>query len=86
MKRQNMAAIYLRLSRDDGGDSESNSIQTQRFMLQKYAKDNRIAVFDEYIDDGFSGTTFERPSFKRMVKDIEDNKISTVIVKELPRL
>jgi len=55
-------------------------------MLQKFANDNRIAVLDEYIDDGFSGTTFERPSFKRMVKDIEDNKISTVIVKELPRL
>jgi DNA invertase Pin-like site-specific DNA recombinase len=86
LKRQNMAAIYLRLSRDDGGDSESNSIQTQRMMLQKFANDNRIAVLDEYIDDGFSGTTFERPSFKRMVKDIEDNKISTVIVKELPRL
>ena len=82
LKRQNMAAIYLRLSRDDGGDSESNSIQTQRLMLQKFANDNRIAILDEYIDDGVSGTTFERPNFKRMIKDIEDKKISTVIVKE----
>ena len=86
MKRQNMAALYLRLSRDDGGDSESNSIQTQRLILQKYAKDNRIAIFDEYIDDGVSGTTFERPSFKKMVQDIEDKKIGTVIVKEVTRL
>ncbi|MCL2071941.1 MAG: recombinase family protein [Oscillospiraceae bacterium] len=79
MKRQNMAALYLRLSRDDGGDSESNSIQTQRLILQKFAKDNRLAVYSEYIDDGVSGTTFERSSFKKMVKDIEGGKISTVM-------
>ena len=86
MKRQNMAALYLRLSRDDGGDSESNSIQTQRMILQKYARDNRFAVYSEYVDDGVSGTTFERPSFKNMVKDIEDGKVSTVICKDLSRL
>jgi len=51
MKRQNMAALYLRLSRDDGGDSESNSIQTQRLILQKFAKDNRLAVYSEYIEE-----------------------------------
>ncbi len=65
-QQQNMAAIYCRLSRDDGGDAESNSIQTQRMMLKKYAKEHGFDHI-EYIDDGWSGTTFERPSFKRMM-------------------
>jgi DNA invertase Pin-like site-specific DNA recombinase len=85
-KRQNTAAVYCRLSRDDGGDAQSNSIATQRMMLTKYAHDNGFVVFDEYIDDGISGTTFERPNFKRMIEDIEADKVDTVIVKDLSRL
>jgi DNA invertase Pin-like site-specific DNA recombinase len=81
-----MAAIYCRLSRDDGSDAESNSISTQRMMLTKYANDNGFVIFDEYIDDGISGTTFERASFKRMVEDIEKRKVNVVIVKDLSRL
>ena len=56
-QQQNMAALYLRLSRDDGGDAESNSIQTQRMMLRRYAAEHGIPVFAEYIDDGVSGVT-----------------------------
>jgi DNA invertase Pin-like site-specific DNA recombinase len=81
-----MAALYLRLSRDDGGDSESNSITNQREMLLRYASDKGIIVINEYVDDGVSGLTFERSGFKSMVSDIESGKIGTVIVKELPRL
>lgn len=78
-------ALYLRLSRDDG-EEESNSIATQRMMLRKYAEQNHFNICDEYIDDGFSGTNFERPSFKRMISDIENGKINCVITKDLSRL
>ena len=82
----NMAALYCRLSRDDGGDAESNSIITQRQMLQRYAKDEGFSVYDEYVDDGISGTVFDRPSFKRMITDIEDGKIGIVLCKDMSRL
>jgi len=85
-KPKNTAAIYLRLSRDDGSDAESNSIVTQRMMLQKYAKEHGFQVYDEYSDDGWSGTSFERPSFKRMINDIEEGKIGIVLCKDLSRL
>ena len=84
--RNNSAAIYCRLSRDDGTDSESNSILTQRTMLQQYAKDNDFVVFSEYIDDGISGTTFERNGFKRMISDIDEGNIGIVLCKDLSRL
>lgn len=80
------AALYLRLSRDDELQGDSSSIITQRQMLRKYADDHRIIVYDEYIDDGWSGTNFDRPDFQRMVQDIEDGKINCVIVKDLSRL
>lgn len=84
-QRNNTAALYCRLSRDDGNDSESNSIATQRSMLQRYAKERGFAVYSEYIDDGISGTTFERDGLKRMIADIEDGKIGIVICKDLSR-
>lgn len=80
------AALYMRLSRDDENAAESASIKTQRSMLKKFAKENSFYVYDEYIDDGFSGTNFERPSFKRMLRDIENKKINMVITKDLSRL
>ena len=89
MQRQqhnNMAAIYLRLSRDDGGDAESNSIQNQRELLQKHASEQGFCVFSEYVDDGISGTTFERRAFKEMVTDIEAGKIGILLCKDLSRL
>ncbi|MCL2224104.1 MAG: recombinase family protein [Defluviitaleaceae bacterium] len=85
-QRINSAAIYCRLSRDDGNDSESNSIGTQRSMLLRYAKERGFSVYDEYIDDGISGTTFERNGFKRMITDIEEGKIGIVLCKDLSRL
>lgn len=78
--------LYERLSCDDGLEGESNSIATQRMMLRKYAEQNHFNIVDEYIDDGFSGTNFERPSFKRMISDIENGKINCVITKDLSRL
>jgi len=82
----NIAALYLRLSRDDGVDAESNSIGNQRMMLQRYAKEHGFQVFDEYIDDGYTGTNFERAGFKRMIEDIEAEKIGIVLVKDMSRL
>ena len=80
------AALYLRLSRDDDLAGDSSSILTQRQMLQRYAKDNHFSVVDEYVDDGYSGTNFNRPSFQRMISDIDDGKVNCVIVKDMSRL
>lgn len=75
----------MRLSKDDG-EIESASIGTQRKMLRFYAKENNFPVYDEYIDDGISGTTFERPDFQRMIRDIEFGHVNLVITKDLSRL
>ncbi|MDD3693232.1 MAG: recombinase family protein [Oscillospiraceae bacterium] len=80
------AALYMRLSKDDEGAGESASITAQRKMLRAFAKKNHFPVYDEYVDDGISGTTFERPDFKRMLQDIEEKKINMVITKDLSRL
>lgn len=79
-------ALYLRLSKDGGTDSESSSIQTQKEMLTRYCRENGFIIADYYINDGYSGKNFERPSFKRMISDIEDGKINCVITKDLSRL
>ena len=59
--------IYIRLSREDGDKLESESVSNQRDILQRYIKEYHHILVDEYIDDGYSGTTFERPSFERMI-------------------
>lgn len=79
-------ALYCRLSRDDELQGESNSITNQKEILKQYAKENNLNIYDIYIDDGISGTTFDRPDFNRMIKDIEDKKINMVIVKDTSRL
>ncbi len=79
-------ALYLRLSKDDGTDADSSSIQTQREMLTRYCRENGFIIADYYIDDGYSGKNFNRPSFQRMKADIEDGKINCVITKDLSRL
>ena len=79
-------ALYLRLSHDDEQQGESVSIQTQRAMLQTYAQENNLYVEGEYVDDGWSGTNYDRPSFQRMIDDIEDGKINCVVTKDLSRL
>ena len=80
------AGIYCRLSRDDETNGDSLSIQNQKLMLTRYAQDNNWRVADCYIDDGISGTTFERSGFKRMIDDIEQGKINLVLTKDLSRL
>ena len=79
-------ALYLRLSKDDGTDAESSSIQTQKEMLTRYARDNGFVPFSIYCDDGFTGTNSNRPDFQRMLTDIENGKINCVITKDLSRL
>ena len=77
--------LYIRLSRDDG-NVESDSIVSQRSLLNQYVKENNYKVLEEYVDDGFTGTNFERPSFKRMIKDIESGRINMIITKDMSRL
>ena len=77
--------LYIRLSRDDG-NIESDSIVSQRSLLNQYVKENNYNIIDEYVDDGFSGTNFDRPAFKRMMKDIEIGKINMIITKDMSRL
>lgn len=72
-------ATYLRLSRSDGDQQESNSIKNQRALLNDYlGKHPELHKVDEYVDDGYSGTNFERPDFKRMMQDIENRKINVL--------
>ena len=80
------AALYCRLSRDDGNVQESSSIQTQKEMLMRYARENGISNTSFYVDDGYSGTNYNRPDFQRMLSDIESGKINCVITKDLSRL
>ena len=79
-------AIYIRLSREDGDKEESDSVGNQRKLLTEYVnKHDDFILYDVYIDDGFTGTNFNRPDFHRMIADIEDNKVSCVVVKDLSR-
>ena len=79
-------AIYCRLSLDDGNEGDSSSIKTQKIMLEEYVKEKGFIIYDYYIDDGFSGLNFNRPAFKRMIKDIEAGFVNLVITKDLSRL
>ena len=87
MKRQQeeFTALYCRLSQDDGREGESNSIVNQKEYLMKYAKEHGFPNPKFYVDDGYTGTNFDRPSFKEMSADIEKGLVKTVIVKDLSR-
>lgn len=81
------AAAYLRLSIEDGDKAESNSIGNQRELIQDFAAERPgLHLVEEYADDGYTGTNFERPGFKRMMEDIKSGKINCIIVKDLSRL
>lgn len=82
---EKFACMYLRLSREDGDSTESNSISNQRQIIKSYARDNDFKVVAEYVDDGFSGSNFDRPKFKKMIQDLEEKKFKTIIVKDLSR-
>ena len=85
MERKEIAGIYCRLSQDDGSTGESGSIQTQKTLLTQYCQEHQIEIGGYYCDDGWSGTNFDRPDFKRMLEDIEAGKINLVLVKDLSR-
>ena len=80
-----IAACYCRLSKDDAQDGTSVSIETQQKILADYCKAHNIEVHDYYCDDGFSGVNFTRPSFQRMIADMENGKFNSVVVKDLSR-
>ena len=81
------AALYIRLSKEDENKKSINSesIENQIDLLKEYAKKNNYFVFDIYIDDGYTGTNFNRPEFNRLIKDIETKKVNMIIVKDLSR-
>ena len=78
--------MYIRLSREDGDDLESESIGNQRSLITSYLFSNGIIPVDEYVDDGYSGGNFNRPGFKKMLMDIENKKINMIVTKDLSRL
>lgn len=81
-----ITALYCRLSRDDELQGDSNSIKNQKAILKKYADDNGFINTEFFVDDGVSGTTFDRPDFQRMIAEMESGKIGTIIVKDMSRL
>lgn len=78
--------LYIRLSKEDENEGPSESVTNQRSLLNEFIKKNRLSVYDVYIDDGWSGTNFDRPEFNRMIADIEAKKVNMVITKDLSRL
>ena len=80
-------ALYLRLSREDGDKTESDSIVNQRTLLEAYAIDHpELCIVDEFVDDGYSGSNFDRPEFERLLKALQERKIDCIVVKDFSRL
>ena len=79
-------ALYIRLSREDESEGPSQSITNQQSLLENFVKQHHLSVYDTYIDDGWSGTNFDRPGFQRMIDAIEEKKVNMVITKDLSRL
>ncbi len=85
-QKEYWAGLYLRLSREDEGTVESASIASQRQLLTHYAQSHGYQIYREYVDDGYSGTSFDRPGFRQMLRDIEAQRINLVLTKDLSRL
>ena len=81
-----ITALYCRLSQDDALDGESNSIKNQKALLSKYAADNNLKNTVFFVDDGYSGTNWNRPGFQEMMREVEDYNVSALVVKDLSRL
>lgn len=81
-----ITALYCRLSRDDELQGDSNSIKNQKAILQKYADDNGFTNTEFFVDDGYSGTNFDRPDWQRLISLVEEGRIGTIIVKDMSRL
>ena len=86
MSNNKITALYCRLSQEDYSSGESNSIENQKYILQKYAEENSLVPYQFYVDDGYSGVYFDRPGFKAMMNDVEAGLIETIITKDLSRL
>ena len=86
LNENRITALYCRLSQDDGREGESNSIVNQKALLNDFARRNRFKNLQFFVDDGYSGTNFDRPDFRRMEQMIENGEIGTVIVKDMSRL
>ncbi|MDO4314902.1 MAG: recombinase family protein [Oscillospiraceae bacterium] len=80
------AALYIRLSKEDENEGPSESVTNQKSLLNEFVQQHRLSVYDTYVDDGWSGTNFDRPDFRRMIGDIEAKKVNMVITKDLSRL
>lgn len=78
--------LYIRLSKEDENEGPSESVNNQKSLLDEFVKEHRLSVYDTYIDDGWSGTSFDRPDFKRLIDDIDAKKVNMVITKDLSRL
>lgn len=83
---EKITALYCRLSQEDENKGDSNSIQNQRAILKKYAKDNGFENIQIFVDDGYSGVSFNRPDFQRLLEMMEQGKVATLITKDLSRL
>ena len=79
------AGLYYRLSQEDERSGESLSIENQKLIVEKYARENGFEIVDEYVDDGYSGTNFNRPGVQRMFEDAKSGRINTIIVKDMSR-
>ena len=86
MSNQKKTALYCRLSQDDCLDGDSNSIQNQKSILQRFAEDHHFPNPCFYVDDGFSGGNFQRPAFQQMIADMENGEIGIIVTKDLSRL
>ena len=86
MSNRKKTALYCRLSQDDGLEGDSNSIQNQKNILQKFAEDHHFPNPCFYVDDGFSGGNFQRPAFQQMISDMENGEIGIIVTKDLSRL
>ena len=86
LNENRITALYCRLSQDDGREGESNSIVNQRSLLNEFARKNHFKNLQFFVDDGYSGTTFDRPQFRKMERLIENGEVGTVIVKDMSRL
>lgn len=82
---EKITALYCRLSQEDSIDGESNSITNQRKILESFARENHFTNLLFFVDDGYSGTTMNRPGFQKMLEEVEADRVSTVIVKDLSR-
>ncbi len=84
-QEKQIVGLYMRLSQEDERTGESLSIENQRHILRKYAEEHGFEIYGEYIDDGVSGTTFDRPEVQRLLDDTKTGVINTIIVKDLSR-